>query len=216
MLGHLHDAVKNHFISMFQMWNMGIPDHRVIHSPVDDRDAHYALLERTLNDIGEVLKYPFAVVARGEYPIQPALRMLGAKSDGFQTVMLPNKGIDANHTGVVRAAPINVMYYLSIYTDDPDYIDEFISKLLLSLDRSFLGFEYSPPELQGESIQCAMSFEGMDETRTSIIDRRNEGLKFSIKIPFQVESMITTEIDPNRKVILDTDSGFNLQIDVPQ
>lgn len=215
MLGDLHDAVRQHFSDLFDSWSMGIPDFRIIHSPVDDMDAHYMLLERNLNDIGEILKYPFAVISRGEYPIQPALRMLTAKSDGFQTVVLKNKGIDTNHAGVIRAAPINVMYYLNVYADDPDYIDAFISNMLLALDRSFLGFEYSPPELEGESLECSMSFEGMDETRTSIIDKRNEGLKYSIKIPFLVEAIITTAIDKERKIILDVDSGFNLEVKEP-
>ncbi len=213
MLGQLHDSVVQHWRNIFSDLGItGIPDERFLLSPVDDERAHYELCERQTS--GKRAQLPFVALARGDIDLLPTDRSMYTASTFASEIMVPletGSGLGVESTGIVRAAPIKMMYVMNYYTGDLDAIDLFVEKWLLAVKRGFTYYEYYPTELEllpsDNEIGVTVIFNGIETVLASTIDRDQNGAGFSLRMPITIESILTTAVTYG-KVILDTETGL--------
>lgn len=216
MLGQLQDAILDHFEYMLN--DMGIteiPNGRFVLCPTLDETDHFKMLERQVaraNDDAQV-KLPFAVAARGQYGTEHTQRLFYVKNTHARDITVGDR--NAGEISVIRAAPIKMLYTYIIYASTPDFLDLVLEKWLLAANRGYTAFEYTPTELGGtEALKANVVFGDIDTAMNGIDDNRDRGTYFSLQVPIEIETVLTTAIGETRQVILDSDTHIDLDVEV--
>lgn len=214
MLGQLQDEILNHFEYMITSMGISdIPTERFLLSPTLDENDHFKLLEKKLsraNNDAQV-KLPFAVAGRGQFGDSPTQRQFYVRNSYAKDITVGSH--DAGSISVVRAAPIKLLYTYFIYSSSPDFLDLFIEKWLLASERGYTSFEYAPTELGGtETLKVNLVFGDIETLLGSITENRDRGTLYTLQLPIEIETVLTTAIGETGKIILDVDTELDVEV----
>lgn len=214
MLGQLQDEILKHFEHMLTSMGISdIPTNRFILSPTLDENDHLKLLEKRLarGSKDAQVKLPFAVAGRGQFDPSPTQRQFYVQSSFAKDITVGDP--ESGAVGIVRAAPIKLLYTYFIYSSTPDFLDTFIERWLLATERGYTAFEYAPTELGGtEKLQVNLVFGDVETVLSGITENRDRGTLFTLQLPIVIETVLTTAIGETGKVILDVDTNLDVEV----
>ena len=202
MLSELDSGLLAFMGSNLSRINNAFDERHILFSLVEDRLTHFRLLEEQL---GGQLGIPFSVLHRSQ--LRNAQHMNPGSPAATINNVVSSRGSGA--AKITQIIPVEIEYFLYVYFDNFDELNDLIEKWYLSAGTKHTVFSFKLPDVNEELFVGSLTLSDPSTVKPVRTEKEEDGLVYRQDFPITVTTYIV-DAAKDAKIILNVTKDFIL------